>query len=293
MYAITNTKGMMQPRHEVLGEAERLRAEIDKSNNELRALEQYANTMNSSLAQAELNFDNKFRKSASHCHKPNHSAGGRTIIETLQKEADLLKLTAESFRLQFDSEKRAREALRLKYDDLELSLATLQQERKIHQRSLSKSDKALLNAREDMLHLQQTVERTQAENFAISANKLDSQSSVAELETQVMRERERRQQVERQLEVITTNYSKLQKYGYDRVEELTKEISRIRTEYENEYDQNRRAQEDIILFSLRHKEEVKQVKTLLEEAREARGYEHATLNSAIRDLSNEIAKFAR
>ena len=178
---------------DTLNEADRLRIEIEKSSDEIHQLERLAGTVSLSRANAE-----PYVRS----HRATSSTTGK-IIEHLQQELDILRLTIQSSRLQLEAEKRAREALRLKCDDLEFTLSNVRHEAKYLAPSLVRKDGALLEHKQQISDLQMSLEQVKHLNVQLQSAYLQQQTLISKLEIEAEEHRSRRALAENQLSVAT------------------------------------------------------------------------------------------
>lgn len=275
-------------RHDVRDEAARLKAEILQRGDELARLERLAGSVSSSRQASKVDLRSVVAGPPSPSTARSASTG--KIIEQLQKEIDHLKLSSQAASQSFESERRAREALKIKYDDLEITLTNLRLQTKSHSASLQRSDHALLAARGTTQELQSSLALIEESKQTLERNYGEKEKALETLENQLASETSRRQQVEQEYQILATNFTQMQEVTRSQVKELRSGLSTTKTAVLADTVQLRTAKENIILFNERQAEVMDQLDHCKQEILDDRTRQIATVKSSMDRLTDDVAR---
>ena len=229
----------MHPHNETIDEAaKKLRVEIELQNHELNQLERFAGTVHASRCS---NLPNGIQQAQS------ISKTTSKIIEQLQRELDVMRLTAESARLQFEAEHRDRLTLVLKCEDLEASLATVRQEMRAHTPTLARSDQALYNARATIQDLNKTLQETQESKSKLETLLQLEKDTTHILRDSLQRESHNKSRTEVELRVLSESFRKFKNKTQSDVEVIVASLQDVKDEMQKKMRSDRIMLEELLL----------------------------------------------
>lgn len=234
-------------RHRAQDEAARLKAEILQRGDELAKLEQLAGTVSSSRQASKLGI----QVVSSDGPSPNGITSPSTsrIIEQLQKEIDRLKLACEAAVQSFVSEKLARETLKLKYDDLESTMASLRTQANNHAYQLRRSDQAMALAKTTKDEMKALLASAQECSHTLRQTVQSRDAEIFSLREALCKETSRKEQVEQQHMLLEQSYRTLKLTTDTQMATLRGDLDAAKSRCLSEMHQTRSAKEDIILLN--------------------------------------------
>lgn len=281
------TNALALQRNEAQDEAARLKAEILQRGDELAKLERLAGSVSTSRHATQYDI---WPRPSSGLVSPNGSRSASTgrIIEQLQREIDHLKRDSQAAVQNYESERRAREALRIKCDDLEIHLGGLRAQSQAHTHSLERSDRALSAARSTTQTLQTSLLNTSEERNQLDRTLASKDELIASLQARLHREQGVREKTEAEYQTLLTSHLAMQKELFRQMKQMRQEVDALRVASHEDLLQTRTAKEDIILFN----EQQRVADSSLAKSREMldvrRQAQHTLVHQQIQQVAKEL-----
>ncbi|ORY81892.1 hypothetical protein BCR37DRAFT_20926 [Protomyces lactucae-debilis] len=301
-------------RDEARIEADRLRKEISQSATELQRLEKLSQQVRQggykrSVTPPPLQPSKTTRPASStnglEARVPSQGSlrspttnGARSsstgkLIEHLQHEMSGLKLTAESYRRQFESEKGAREALKVKYDDIEGTLSTARVESRSHALSLARSDKALSAAIAEQGRLAGRLKEEEAARQAIEEARQGDVTAIEALKEAIVKEKAMREQVEQEHAVLADHHRRFKEENLVQLAALQEQFAALRKDLVGDASSQKgvqQAQSELAALRTEQAAQLVVIKADRSALAVAREEEARILHETVRQLEEEVAR---
>jgi chromosome segregation ATPase len=296
-------------RDEARVEADRLRREISQSATELQRLEQLSQQVRQGaykpsvtpppLSGKERNGVELRVPSQGSLRSPGtngvRSSSTGKLIEHLQHEVSSLKLTAESYRRQFESEKGAREALKVKCDDLEGSLSSARVESRSHALSLSRSDKALQAAIEAQQQLALRLQEAEEARKGMEQERVEDANALTALREVLAKESATRERIEQEGPILAEHHRRFKEESQAQLTALKEQFEALRKDLVGDGGTRQSvwaAQEEVAALRARQEKESASWESARRQIESARQEEATLLAEQVSEMQKEVLRVA-
>lgn len=272
-------------RDQVLDEAARLKAEIHERGTELAELEKLAGSVSSSRQASR--FHSTLTAYLTLAASTSSLPTGK-IIDGLQKEIDQLKLARAAAVQGLASEKRTREVLQVKCDDLGITVGSLRTQinnqayqLRRHEQNLEAMKTANVELKESVLQLREELLK---QKRVISIQ--DDEIKALRIQNQVVIER--KEQVAQEYLLLSRAHQDLRQRTMHDISAFRQELAVAKLHYSDEQIQVRSAKEDIILLNEKQACDINEMHNMREELIKTHREQISSLAQAIHDSARDV-----
>lgn len=278
-------------RHQAQDEAARLKVEILRRGDELAELEKLAGSVSSSRQASKLGIHERSSNGAvSTTEVSTQLPSSSKLIEQLQKEIDHLKLAREAAIQSFVSEKRAKDILKLKYDDLESNMTSLRTQSNNYVYQIRRNDQTLAAGKDTIEDLRVLLVNSQEKSMNSEEIICRQNQEIEKLKHRISAETSHREKIEQEYSLLSSEHKTLRiQLGRD-VKSLREELDSVKTQFLSETMQVRSAKEEIILLNEKQCGEIQLCNLARKELADVRDEQFKCLLRTVHTVARDVER---